>query len=36
MCCCLQAFMYQLKFETQVDEPPATRLPQVSMADIMM
>lgn len=34
MCC--QAFLYQVKMETLVDEPPATRLAQVSLADIMM
>jgi hypothetical protein len=32
----LQAFFYQVKLETEIDEPPATRLAQVSMADIIM
>lgn len=35
-CAAVQAFLYQVKMETLVDEPPATRLAQVSLADIMM
>lgn len=37
-CVCIhaQAFFYQVKLETEMDEPPATRLAQVSMADIIM
>lgn len=30
------AFFYQVKLETEIDEPPATHLAQVSMADIIM
>lgn len=33
---CLQAFFYQVKLETEIDEPPATRLASVSLADIIM
>jgi len=36
LCAALQAFLYQLKFETMLDEPPITRLAQVSLADIIM
>jgi hypothetical protein len=32
----MQAFFYQVKLETELDEPPATRLAQVSLADIIM
>lgn len=32
----LQAFFYQLKLEAELDEPPATQLNQVSLADVMM
>jgi hypothetical protein len=34
--CAAQAFFYQVKLETELDEPPATRLLRVSLADIIM
>lgn len=34
--CAVQAFFYQVKLETELDEPPSTRLAQVSLADIIM